>query len=166
MLSELFTRLADYLIARAKQTPYWHLRDGEYMLRYWLVPYRHDDGSGTTGPVKFTERPLAWLLQLFDIAARIHVIKSSDNDRASHNHPWPYITVILRGGYFEHRYDVGGVLVSSMWHGPGSVLFRWSTSLHRLEVFNGEPATTLFITFKKRHSWGFMTNYRHYKGEQ
>src|SRR5665213_1948609 len=86
----------NWLVERAKRTPYYHL-DG-YMLRYWLVPYRTvvkrklpqrpgDYGIGSwdgvypemfetidgTGPVSW-RRPIAWLLQRFDIAVRIHEI--------------------------------------------------------------------------------------------
>lgn len=161
--------IRERLIARAKRTPYFHL-DG-YMNRYWLVPYREvqtrvevfysaydmsvfirDDN---TGPVPFWSRPIAKLLQAFDIAARIHELLRSDRDPAPHSHPWSYLTIILFGGYWEERYDDDGLCISRRWHGPGSILWRPAGSWHRLDLPPGTTTWTLFITFKKQGSWGF-----------
>lgn len=130
--------LVDRLIARAMRTPYFHL-DG-YLRRYWLLPYNR-----------------------FGYAARIHQFVSGDRDRDLHNHPWPYVSVILRGGYFEHTLDG-----ERRWHGPGSVLVRPANSFHRIELWRmpdntQEPCWTLFLTGPKRNDtepenscWGFM----------
>lgn len=127
--------LIDKLIERAMKTPYTHIKD--YMERYWLVPYNK------------------WLP-----SARIHHILSSDDARAFHDHPWPYLTVILKGGYFEVRpqYDSSGLYIgeTKKWHGPGSVLVRRSSSYHRLELPEGRTAWTLFITGRYRRKWGFL----------
>lgn len=129
-------KFVDWLIARAKRTPYFHL--GGYMNRWWLLPY-------------------TW----WRPAARIHEILRSDDDRAFHDHPWPYMTIILRGGYFEVRptYDESGLFtgITRRWYGPGSVLFRRAKSWHRLEVPCGTIATTLFITGRMSQKWGFQT---------
>jgi hypothetical protein len=163
--------IADLLIRRAKQTPYIHL-DG-YMNRWWLVPYAGAGSWGSAGTerAKFWRRPLTWLLQRFDVAIRVHEILRSDRDRAPHDHPWPYLTVILKGGYTEQRYDAGGVLVSTKWHGPGSVLWRPAGSWHRLTLPDGQTATTLFMTGSYRNAWGFnvagqKVGYREYLGAQ
>lgn len=161
--------MIDWLIERAMRTPYFHLTG--YMERFWLVPYRaeierreleYDDGrvvgeitvTDGTGPVSW-RRPLAWLLQRFDIAARVHHILRSDHGRDPHDHPWPYVTIVLRGGYWEHRYDASGALQSTRWHGPGSVMYRPANSWHMLELPKGQTAWTLFITGRKAQGWGF-----------
>jgi hypothetical protein len=146
--------MVDWLIARAKRTPYYHL-DG-YMNRWWLVPYRANIGDGT-GPVSPWRRPFAWLLQRFDIAVRIHEILSSDAGRYPHSHPWSYLPILLRGKYAEERFDSFGQMIDYRIYGPGSVLWRPAGSLHRLTLIDG-PVTTFFITFKKRGSWGFHVN--------
>lgn len=150
--------MIDWLIHRAQRTPYYNLPG--YMNRWWLVPYRaviarpggQTDG---TGPVTGF-RPIARLLQRFDIAIRVHEILRSDEDRSPHDHPWPYLTIILKGGYSENRYDSEGNFVSQRWHGPGSILYRPANSWHRLDL-DGASATTLFITGKKCQTWGFRT---------
>lgn len=159
MISRVLNWIADKLIERAKRTPYVHLAG--YMNRWWLVPYNR-----------------------FGIAARVHQILRPDEDRHPHDHPWWYVTIILRGGYWEITPELGvqmsdgAWLATRRWRGPGSILFRRATSFHRLEL---RPSTvpanvrpygrdfvscwTLFITGPKRkdhdpeHScWGFLVD--------
>jgi hypothetical protein len=171
--------MIDWLIARAKRTPYYHLDD--YMMRWWLVPYRQRvprivpavDPNGElrpgkiwyaephivtdgTGPVPFRSRPIAWLLQRLNISVRIHEILRSDLERHPHSHPWSYLTIILRNYYVEQRYDSEGTLIAYKLHGPGSILWRPAGSVHRLTM--ERPVTTLFITFKKQGTWGFQVD--------
>lgn len=130
-----FDRFADWIIRRAKRTPYIHLAG--YMFRWWLLPY-------------------TW----WRPAVRVHEIISSDDDRAFHDHPWPFLSIILKGGYTEVRpiFDKSGLYVGDTrkFYGPGSVLFRRASAWHRLEVAGGQVATTLFITGRYRRRWGFL----------
>ena len=112
------------LLRRASRTPYLHL-DG-YMRRFWLF-----------------RSPL--------VNARVHEILRSDNDRHLHDHPWDYVSVILRGGYWEITES------GERWYGPGSVVCRRATHQHRLVLPPGQTATTLFLHARKRRSWGFHT---------
>lgn len=167
--------MIDWLIQRAMRTPYYHLVG--YMQRFWLVPYAQVIqrpgvvGADGTGPVSLLHRPLAWLLQRFDVAMRVHHILRSDEGRDPHDHPWPYLTIILRGGYYERRYTPAGDLISWEWHGPGSILYRPAHSWHLLELPAGRTAWTLFITGRKAQTWGFNVDgvkvpYHRYKGMQ
>ncbi len=158
--------MLQWLIDRAKRTPYFHL-DG-YMNRWWLVPYNveivrqespnHWPFLDGTGMVSFWERPFTWCIQKLGFAVRIHEILRSDSGRDPHNHPWMYVTVVLKGGYYEARYAADGHLTDMKWHGPGSILYRPANSWHKLIVPDGETATTLFITGKKCQRWGFNTS--------
>lgn len=150
--------LVDWLIARAKRTPYFHLPG--YMNRWWLVPYRSagSHSAAGSGTVCWWRRPLARLLQAFDVAVRVHEILRSDDGRDPHDHPWPYLAVILRGGYIEERYNDAGQLVSMKWHGPGSILWRPANSWHRLTLPIDSVTTTLFITGGYSNGWGFNVN--------
>ena len=149
--------LVNKLINYAKRTPYFHLAG--YMERYWLVPYtsagsagRPDDGTG----VLTWATPIRKLCQYF-FGARIHHILRSDLGRDPHDHPWPYLTIILKGGYFEQRYNSKGQQTSARWHGAGSILYRPANSWHKLTLPPGETAWTLFITGKYQNKWGFLT---------
>lgn len=148
--STWFQRLGERLIERAKRTPYFHLEG--YMERFWLW---------NAYPTQHTEKPTLWqrFMGLFP-SARVHHILRSDDDRAYHDHPWPYVTIILSGGYWEWRpvYDKSGVFLwdGCEWHGPGTILFRPAKSWHRLEVSPGKTAWTLFITGRYQQGWGFL----------
>lgn len=94
-------KIADKVIAKARLTPYSHIhgnqvpdqteRDGDYMRRYWFFnPYGSSSG----------ENKKRWR---FLPSIRVHHILRSDDDRAYHDHPWPFVTVILKGGYYELR---------------------------------------------------------------
>lgn len=147
----LSSRLVDRLIERAKRTPYTPIFDDDgslYMERFWLARIGKSGGVSTAG------EPYP------RYAARIHHICRSDRDRHPHDHPWSYLTVILRGGYFEVRPILrDGVQVGehTQWHGPGSILLRPAHSWHRLVLPPGETAWTLFCTGPNAQEWGFLT---------
>ena len=86
--------VADWLIARAKLTPYQHIMSADgtemYMGRWWLFnPY-----SRETHKSRFWWCPWSF---------RIHHILREDADRDLHDHPWNARTIILRGWYTEQR---------------------------------------------------------------
>jgi hypothetical protein len=137
-------RLAERLIGRALRTPYFHLyhADGSlYMERYWLRSY---SAGGR------------W-------AARVHHIATPDLDRHMHDHPWDFVSIVLRGGYKELRplsidpaFDGDEERSYLVDRRPGSIVLRLSTDRHR--VVDVLPDTwTLFITGPKRQWWGFHT---------
>jgi hypothetical protein len=144
------TAMPEWIIRRAMRTPYVHLAG--YMERFWLIRIGRR-GGGESGPY-----PL--------IGARVHHILRSDSDRVFHDHPWPYLTIILRGGYWEVRPVLVDNVVSytvRTWHGAGSVLLRRANSWHRLELPEGQTAWTLFCTGPKVQHWGFLVG-RHKVG--
>lgn len=139
--------IADKLIERAKRTPYmhlWHADGSLYMERFWLRPYSEDRQG---------------------YAARVHHIATEDYDRDFHDHPWDFLSVVLRGGYLEARpYGTepdfsggdGGERCRYIERRAGSIAFRRATDRHRIVAV--EPDTwTLFFTGPKRQWWGFYT---------
>jgi hypothetical protein len=158
----MFSSIADWLIAKAKKTPYVHLEG--YMNRYWLVPFKMTGTGGDQGcyAARWYKNPLVWTLQSFGVAARVHEILTSDKGRSYHDHPWSYVTIILKGGYYEltPRYDRSGLYCGDNlnWRGPGSILFRPANSFHRLVVPTGRSAWTLFITGPYKQKWGFLVH--------
>ncbi len=148
MIRRLGLWIADAIIRRAMRTPYTHLAG--YMERFWFLRIG-SLGEGESGPYPY-------------IGARVHHILRSDNDRHFHDHPWPFVTIILRGGYFEQRPTLnarGQVIgITETWHGPGSVLFRRARDLHKLVLPAGRTAWTLFCTGPKSQTWGFLVDGR------
>lgn len=100
---------------------------------------------------------------------KIHKIIKSDHE-CLHDHPWWFISILLKGQYKEWRNINNGDYYSGLElrHEPksdtniggriykaGSILIRPANWAHRLEVT--EPCYTLVFTFKKIRDWGFIT---------
>lgn len=79
----------------------------------------------------------------------LHRFHRSDDDRALHDHPWPWTTVVLAGSYREHTETGAFDRV------PGTVVSRTATELHRVELLS-DTVWTLFLTGPKQREWGFM----------
>lgn len=84
----------------------------------------------------------------------LHEFNDSDDDRALHNHPWNWVSIILKGYYWEHLEN--GVFFRLQ----GSARRGSAGSFHRVELVNGPDGPrkvwTLFITTKRIQDWGFM----------
>ena len=87
----------------------------------------------------------------------LHWFQTSDDD-CLHDHPWPFLTVILRGGYWE---DTPGPSLDratvSRWHGPGSVRVRPARWLHRIAIDPAHKPVTLVLRGPVGRAWGFET---------
>lgn len=97
----------------------------------------------------------------------LHEVLRSDDDRALHDHPWLNCSLILSGGYYEHRIAEGGVNLRS-WRGRGSLTFRGARAAHRLEIDHQRPerTVTLFVTGPIVRHWGFhcpAAGWRHWR---
>lgn len=89
----------------------------------------------------------------------IHKFLKSDPDDV-HDHPWPYATLILKGGYYEWipNFDSNGSKISETrhWRGPGHVRFCRATSYHRIELDPNVTCWTMFMPGPQRREWGFL----------
>lgn len=106
-----------------------HFRVGDpkapYMLRWYVLP-RND-----------------W------INVYIHKFMRDDDDRALHDHPWPSLSILIKGRYVE-EYPAGVRTTYTL----GSIKYRSAEYAHRIELPWG-PAWTLFITGPRVRDWGF-----------
>jgi len=119
-------------------------RNGDtYLIRWFLVG----------GPM--------WSPKLLNRRLMLHRFLRSDWDDALHDHPWPYTSLILSGGYTEWspNTDLGEVVAFGpnvgRWYGPGSLLRRPADWRHRVEIPDGKDCWSLVTTGKKVRSWGF-----------
>lgn len=136
--------LASHLITRAqRRAPDFVIGspDRPYLLRWWLLP---------RNPV-------------FNVY--LHRFCRPDDDRALHDHPWVWASLVLRGGYFEHTIAAGGI-ARRHWRAPGSLRVRLPWTAHRVELrplsvgmdLCGSPFAacwTLFMTGPRLRNWGF-----------
>ncbi len=110
-----------------------------YLLRWWVIPRNR-------------------VLNVY-----LHCILRSDDDRALHDHPWPFVSIILRNGYVEHRFDDPDwrsdpqrrVRTRMTHHGERAVVFRLPRTPHRLQILPDSWAMTLVITGPVIRPWGF-----------
>ena len=99
-----------------------------FMIRYYLL---------------FRKRP-KW----FPFNILLHKILKSDLGDL-HDHYWPYITIILKGGYWETNEN------GTFWRGPGYIGFRKASNRHSLKIPDGKPAWTLLLVGPNKGSKQF-----------
>lgn len=130
--------------------------DGAYLRRWYLVPRNR-------------------VLNIY-----LHQFLRDDDDRALHDHPWPWCSLLLDGGYFEHTIAAGGIH-SRQLRVAGSVKVSGPRRAHRIELLRwadpdpdpsdeyadddhvdasfslqpSAPCWTLFITGPRMRRWGF-----------
>ena len=99
--------------------------------------------------------------QNFPFNIFLHKFLKSDPDDL-HDHPWPYATLILKGGYYEWipSFDSKGEKTGEkrFWRGPGHFRICSATSYHRIELSDGIECWTLFMPGSKQRDWGFLKN--------
>lgn len=89
----------------------------------------------------------------------LHKFLKSDPDDV-HDHPWPYATLILKGGYYEWtpQFNSRGEKIGeiSVWRAPGHFRFCSATSYHRIELDPNVECWTLFMPGPQQREWGFL----------
>lgn len=90
----------------------------------------------------------------------LHKFLKSDPDDV-HDHPWPYATVILKGGYWEWtpQFNSAGEKCNEIakWRGPGHFRICSANSYHRIELDPSVECWTLFMPGPQTRDWGFLT---------
>ena len=89
--------------------------------------------------------------QRFPFNVFLHKFLKSDPDDL-HDHPWPYATLILKGGYWETTPE------GRFWRSPGHFRICKAKSLHRIELDPSVECWTVFMPGPKQREWGFIKN--------
>lgn len=95
----------------------------------------------------------------------VHKFLRSDEDRALHDHPWSFVSVMLKGSYVEvtddKRMRRSAPEPLRWFFGDRPVVFRRATWRHRVELLghgwaqSETPCWTLIITGPHVRNWGF-----------
>lgn len=96
-------------------------------------------------------------------AIYLHDIHEDDGDRAPHNHPWSFASIVLRGYYTERLYpdpigQPGHYVLQT--HARHSLHTMGRNAAHRI-VHAAPGLKTLIITGPRQASWGFFVDGRH-----
>lgn len=113
--------------------------DDPYLLRWHLIPRN----------------------PLFNVY--LHKFLRSDDDRALHDHPWWFVSLLLRGEYVEITEAGSALRVSAgwrFWQASRLFVFRRATWRHRVQLVRDDgvyetPCWTLVITGRRVREWGF-----------
>ena len=89
----------------------------------------------------------------------LHKFHKGDPDDV-HDHPWPYATLILKGGYYEWTpvFDNQNRMLGEIckWRGPGHFRICGANSYHRIELDPNVTPWTLFMPGPQKREWGFL----------
>jgi hypothetical protein len=96
----------------------------------------------------------------------IHNILRSDEEAHPHDHPWNFLSFILKGGYSEEwlpfyedkAYQNGSSLIKSV-RRPGTFVWHDAKDFHKLTLLKDSAWTLVFTFGKYRPSWGFQTEH-------
>ena len=87
-----------------------------------------------------------------------------------HDHPWPYATLILKGGYWEWlpQFNSKGEKVGELatWRGPGHFRVCGAKSYHRIELDPSVDCWTLFMPGPQQRDWGFLVKNKWVQNEE
>ena len=131
---------------------------------FGMRPYRHDIGD-------YMSR---WILIHPGGTVRLHNIRREDADNDLHDHPWDFVSIILRGGYIEEvpknpldRAGQGGT--EFITYTPGCVNVVSAEDSHRIDLVMDnrldplEPGETgvwtLVFAGNYKRGWGFWSRY-------
>lgn len=89
------------------------------------------------------------ILKIKSLHIRLHFIEDVDRSTLYHNHPFNYISIILKGGYTE-RYLENNIIKTKDYKFL-SIIKRKNDVYHRIDKLNGETMT-LFIAYGK-YKW-------------
>lgn len=86
-------------------------------------------------------------MKLGSFMMRLHRILDCDHTPFLHTHPFWYISIVLRGGYTEIILKEDGSLYS-VFHGPGSIIFRRPDTAHRIQAVEPNCMTLFFAWYR------------------
>ncbi len=100
------------------------------------------------------------------VSIYFHRFMMSDDD-VPHNHPWPFISLALFGGYTEHLYQpepIKGLLTEKLViRKVPSLAYRGIETIHKVEVDKvrsleeiNEAPLTMVMMFRRKQIWGFI----------
>jgi hypothetical protein len=146
----MFGKFLKFLEARGrKRIVYDRVDDEPYLERYYV--FIKDRGEH------------------FPFNVFLHKFLKSDNDDL-HDHPWPFATLILKGGYYEWtpQFGADGKKIGEIarWCGPGSFRMAKANSYHRIELDPEVECWTLFMPGPKQRDWGFLVKNKWVQWEQ
>jgi hypothetical protein len=122
---------------------------GAYLRRWYLTPWRTWYSDVPEGErTRWQQFVHSWP------SVYLHHFMRSDDDRALHDHPWAWASLLLHGAYIEHTIDAGGIHRRQL-RNVGSLKVAGPRRAHRVELLGELTCWTLFVTGPRVRQWGF-----------
>lgn len=80
----------------------------------------------------------------------LHRMDTPDSRPTLHDHPWSFVSFVLRGGYWEHL-DYG-----DGWRYVRRLNVKAATDLHYIDELARTPTWTLLLVGPRRRTWGYL----------
>lgn len=91
----------------------------------------------------------------------LHELHKSDAGRQLHDHPYSFVSIILKGGYRElvPIHQVPGFRVNMLRHWKRwSVHYMPAEHRHRIDSLDKKPTWSLLLVGRRKRVWGFYTS--------
>lgn len=91
----------------------------------------------------------------------LHKILRADSDPSPHDHPWNFVSIILKGGYLEFRQRLDWLpgAFESRWYLPKQINVVRDGDYHViLELSDNKPVWSLLFVGRRKKSWGFLVD--------
>lgn len=86
----------------------------------------------------------------------VHNIARSDNEADPHDHPWGFLTVVLRRGYSERVWNEKHG-VREYVRRPGTFAYHPTTDFHKITLLGADSWSLVFTGPRTHDLWGFAT---------
>jgi hypothetical protein len=86
-------------------------------------------------------------------AVYLHRLGTPDSRPTLHDHPWSFVSIILRGGYVEHRLNLHARTVERKHRRHINIMRR--DDAHSIESLDRTPTWTLLFVGRRRREWGY-----------
>lgn len=117
-------------------------------MRFNVWRWKHIEDIDNPGDVYLSRLMLVWTPWF---GLYLHIIRRPDWAQCQHDHPWAFVTFILKGGYEEEVGPDKTLHVRKRWY----LGYRPRAFEHRITRLLHGNAVTLVLRFKNHDEWGF-----------
>lgn len=125
----------------SRRSPRW-----AFMERFEVPNYDDDDGNYLTR-LRIIQTP--WF------GIYLHRFDGPDPRPTLHDHPWAFVSLVLRGGYIERRLDPFTMTVNEE-HRVRWVNVMAKHDAHSIMRLLRVPSWTLMLVGRRKRTWGYL----------
>ena len=86
----------------------------------------------------------------------VHRIGTPDSRPTLHDHPWNFVSIVLRGGYDEAVPPVSGGDFYAVTRHVRRVNRKRAEDFHWIDRLDRTPTWTLMLVGRRRRTWGYL----------